>query len=170
MQSVSVLWLSQSYKNSLVYACINFSSFFWGAKHEVYITTIDIEMILDDLLLWCISSSGKSFSMLRSCITNLCTIQHGHPGYLRALQKCHVWMIQVVLINCIFLTWRTTKSAERCQILDWCQSKLFKKYLISFPLPDVVQHHCLYMHPLEIQPNYVISCLRGNPCKNKIVC
>ena len=24
------------------------------------------------------------------------------------------------------------------------------------------------MHPLENQQNYVISCLRGNPCKNKV--
>ena len=27
------------------------------------------------------------FSVLRLCITNLRTFQHGHPGYLGALQK-----------------------------------------------------------------------------------
>ena len=29
----------------------------------------------------------ERFSMLRSCIINLHTFQHGHPGYLGAFQK-----------------------------------------------------------------------------------
>ena len=37
-------------------------------------------------------------------------------------KKCHVWMIQVVHINCIFLTWRMTKSAKSCHIVDWLTS------------------------------------------------
>ena len=45
--------------------------------------------------------------------------------------------------------------------------KTNQKYLTSFPIPDVVQRPCLYMHPLEIHQKYAISRLRGNPCKNK---
>ena len=41
-------------------------------------------------------------------------------------------------------------------------------YLTSFPLPGIVQRPCLDIHPLEIQQNYVISRLRGNPCKIKV--
>ena len=95
---------------------------------------------------WC--SIGMS-------ITNLRTFQHGHPWYLGALQKTSSLD---VLMNRIFLTSKTTKSTKRCQILDWCQSKLFQKHLMSFLCPDVVQCPCLYRHPLEIQPDYVISC------------
>ena len=43
----------------------------------------------------------------------------------------HSRTIQVVLINRIFLTWRTAKPAKTCQILDLRQSKLFKTYLTS---------------------------------------
>ena len=79
-------------------------------------------------------------------------------------RKRHLWTIQVVLINRIILTSRMTKPAKQCQILYWRQSN-YLKHLTSFPLPDVVQCPCLYRHPLEIQPDYVISRLRGNPCK-----
>ena len=45
-----------------------------------------------------------------------------------------------------------------------------EKHPTSYPLSDVVQRPCLYRHPLEIQPDYVISRLHGNPCNNKKGC
>ena len=43
-----------------------------------------MEMIFCDLLFL---AHVESFSMLRSCIINVHTFQHGHSGYLGALQK-----------------------------------------------------------------------------------
>ena len=94
----------------------------------------------------------ESFSMLRSCITNLHSFQHGRPGYLEALQKT-----SVVLINSYFLDFENENIRKRMSVFRMTLVNPFRKYSTSIPFPEVGQFPYLYRHQLEIQSDYVIS-------------
>ena len=50
-----------------------------------------------------------------------------------------------------------TKSAKKMPDFRLTSVKAVLKHPMSFALPDIGQRPCLYGHPLEIQPDYVIS-------------
>ena len=105
----------------------------------------------------------ESFSMLCSCITNLHTFQHGHSGYLGAPQKTS-GLNDTSGSDNIFLTSRTTKSANGCEDFRFTSVKAVWKHSTSFPFLDVGHWSCLYRHPLEIQPDCHFT-LTGRPLR-----
>ena len=116
-------------------------------------------MIFGDLLNYDVFlAEVESFSMLHSCITNLHTFQHGHPGYLGVFLKTSGLNDTSCSYEPYFLDFKNAKICKNISDFRLLSVKT-EKHPTSFPLPDVEQCPCIYRNLLEIQPDYVISCL-----------
>ena len=75
----------------------------------------------------------KSFSMLRSCIINLCTFQHGHPRYLGPLQSSPCLNDTSCCYKPHFLDLENDKIRKKMEDFRLMSVKTTKKYQTSFP-------------------------------------
>ena len=56
-----------------------------------------------------------------------------------------------------FLDFENDKILKKMSDFRLASVKAVQKHLESVPFAGVVQDACVYKHPLEIQPDYVIS-------------
>ena len=102
-----------------------------------------------------------SFSMLRYCITNLHTVQHGYLGYLGALHTTSG--LNDTSCSDKFLDFENDKNRKRMSDFRLTFIKAVGKHSLSFPFPDVGQCPCLCRH--SYSTNLYHFTLTGRPLR-----